>query len=553
MDNMYKLYISIGGGAYFCHRCGCKGSWYDFKNELSGGFIHETSSSSSSSAASASSNGNAAGISSRHPHPTPYDGNNNSSSSNNNIVPHLPMPPKKLNSVYIAKLFDPSNSPTVNPREHHALKYLMDVRGLKKSVLLKYGVGCAPYNFPTTINKQDGGNSSNHNNNNNANNNNNNNNNPTEENKKSTIGYVSSMCVTFPWMMRASEVAELEELRGSKFDWKENGDDHRDGTTTTASASATTMMTSKEGKHISEMTPLERHHFRKSRKNRTKGEVGTGTPLTVHATSEQEKKERDSDEADMEELLYGPYISRRIKVRSVEQKSWQRLDPPGGGFGFFGWHTVPHNASELIITEGEFDAMAVYQATGRPAVSLPNGCRSFPTELLVLLEKFDTIYLWMDNDGPGREGAEMFARKLGVERCLLVQPSRKRGWNGADTASSGGVSSSEDAAIEAGAAAPRPTPLPRKDANEALLMGWNLNELLDEAELPHEKILRLSDLRDQVSFCTAAYVYHLEIHFCLSRNILSLLYKSWSQVIHEVVNPEKYRGSKSNAYPLNRN
>ncbi len=25
-DNMFKLYVQIGGGAYFCHRCGSKGN-----------------------------------------------------------------------------------------------------------------------------------------------------------------------------------------------------------------------------------------------------------------------------------------------------------------------------------------------------------------------------------------------------------------------------------------------------------------------------------------------------------------------------------------------
>lgn len=45
--------------------------------------------------------------------------------------------------------------------------------------------------------------------------------------------------------------------------------------------------------------------------------------------------------------------------------------------------------------------MAVHQATGVPAVSLPNGCRSLPVEVLPLLERFEKIYLWMDDDGPG--------------------------------------------------------------------------------------------------------------------------------------------------------
>ena len=169
----------------------------------------------------------------------------------------------------------------------------------------------------------------------------------------------------------------------------------------------------------------------------------------------------------------------------------------------FGWHTIPHDANEIIITEGEFDAMAVYQATGRHAVSLPNGCRSLPMEVLVLLERFDTIYLWMDNDGPGREGAEMFARKLGVERCLLVQPSGKRGWKGCSSNKTmdGGENANEESVDEAILSydANESRPPPPKDANEALLQGWDINELLSEAtELPHERILKFSDLREQV-------------------------------------------------------
>ena len=73
----------------------------------------------------------------------------------------------------------------------------------------------------------------------------------------------------------------------------------------------------------------------------------------------------------------------------------------------------------------------------------------------------------------------MFARKLGVERCLVVRPSGKRGWRGEND---GG----------------RPSEVP-KDANEALLAGWDLDELIDEAaNLPHERILRFADVRDQV-------------------------------------------------------
>eukprot|EP00957_Ditylum_brightwellii_P207997 15355454-Ditylum_brightwellii.AAC.1 len=115
---------------------------------------------------------------------------------------------------------------------------------------------------------------------------------------------------------------------------------------------------------------------------------------------EEEEKEKEVEENDVQEkqstnqeeetkrfstrdqLLRekGPWKTRRIKARSLTDKSQQRLDPPGGGWGLFGWHTVPDDATSLVITEGEYDAMAVYQATGKPAVSLPNGCRSLPVQ-----------------------------------------------------------------------------------------------------------------------------------------------------------------------------
>lgn len=116
-------------------------------------------------------------------------------------------------------------------------------------------------------------------------------------------------------------------------------------------------------------------------------------------------------------------------------------------WSFFGWHTVPTTATEeansplpesssssnsIIITEGEYDCMAVSQALSLlpesdplrslPAVSLPNGCNSLPTELIPLLERFDKIYLWLDNDKSGQEAADKFVQKLGAARCVVVKP-----------------------------------------------------------------------------------------------------------------------------------
>lgn len=157
----------------------------------------------------------------------------------------------------------------------------------------------------------------------------------------------------------------------------------------------------------------------------------------------------------------------RFKVRSVEKKANMRLNPKGGAWGLFGLDTVPDDAKEVIVTEGEFDAMAAHQATGMPAVSLPNGASSLPPALLPALERFRKIYLWMDDDMPGRDGAQQFSKKLGVRRCVVVRTNTPK--------------------------------KPCKDANDALLMGLDLKAIVHGARItPHEGVASFADLREEV-------------------------------------------------------
>jgi twinkle protein len=370
-SNLYKLYIEIGSGAHFCHRCGASGSWYDFKAQL-GGFRVEsslgggdtmTSTSTSSSSAAA-----AAAV-------TMGRGNAVEPAA----VAALPMPQARLSGYYSSRLLDPQNS------DNSVLTYLVTVRGLDRKTLRKYGVGRATYKFPS-------------------------------DQPGAAVGYVDAECVSFPWIMRESELQTQE--------------DSRRGTTTSISSKAAAAA-------------------------KPKGNGGT--------KPKKKKEDSNDDNNNNEEEEEDAFVTRRIKVRAVEQKAWQRLDPPGGGWGLFGLHTVPDDANEIILTEGEYDAMAVSQATGRPAVSLPNGCRSLPVHVLPLLERFDKIYLWMDNDAPGQEGAEKFAKKLGLNRCFIVKCKEA------------------------------------KDANDALLQGVDMDALLDQASLvPHDRILTFADLRTEV-------------------------------------------------------
>ena len=167
----------------------------------------------------------------------------------------------------------------------------------------------------------------------------------------------------------------------------------------------------------------------------------------------------------------GSLTALRMKVRSVKNKAHMATHPAGGAWGMFGMHTVPDDAEELVVTEGEFDAMAVRQATGAYAVSLPNGARSLPVQLLPWLERFKRIILWLDNDATGREGCEKLVSKLGVGRCYVVRPPRE---------------------LSAGRK-------PAKDANEALVHGYELKAMLaSAARPPHEQIVTFRDLAAEV-------------------------------------------------------
>lgn len=49
--------------------------------------------------------------------------------------------------------------------------------------------------------------------------------------------------------------------------------------------------------------------------------------------------------------------------------------------GLFGWNLVKPSDTEVVLTAGEFDAMAVYQETGLLAVSLPQADSVLPQKV----------------------------------------------------------------------------------------------------------------------------------------------------------------------------
>jgi twinkle protein len=86
----------------------------------------------------------------------------------------------------------------------------------------------------------------------------------------------------------------------------------------------------------------------------------------------------------------------------------------------------------LIITEGEFDAIACVQSGFPRTVSVPNGAQSGEAgynylfngdRLRPAVDAFKTIVLAFDNDAPGIAARDTLAARLGDERCRgIVYP-----------------------------------------------------------------------------------------------------------------------------------
>lgn len=78
-------------------------------------------------------------------------------------------------------------------------------------------------------------------------------------------------------------------------------------------------------------------------------------------------------------------------------------------------------ATEVLITEGEFDAIMCWQSGIKNAVSGSTGCASFAPEWIDQLKDLDKIYLWYDNDEKGNLASDELGPRLGLERCYFIR------------------------------------------------------------------------------------------------------------------------------------
>lgn len=118
------------------------------------------------------------------------------------------------------------------------------------------------------------------------------------------------------------------------------------------------------------------------------------------------------------ELVYVKYRKPQKYKKGDGPKEWsERNTEPI----LFGMDNVSFH-QPLFITEGEIDALSLYEAGITNVVSVPCGCNNleFVTLCWDWLEKFQQIVLFGDNDEPGVEMVSTLMKRLGEDRCMIA-------------------------------------------------------------------------------------------------------------------------------------
>jgi twinkle protein len=125
------------------------------------------------------------------------------------------------------------------------------------------------------------------------------------------------------------------------------------------------------------------------------------------------------------------YPNGAYKVRWLDRKDFYSEGEIGKA-GLFGRDKFPAGCHKYVtITEGELDALSLYQVTHAPCVSIQSagtGVRDCTVDR-DWLASFERVYLAFDDDAPGRDAAAAVARLFDYNRVYQVKFSPKKDAN----------------------------------------------------------------------------------------------------------------------------
>lgn len=85
-------------------------------------------------------------------------------------------------------------------------------------------------------------------------------------------------------------------------------------------------------------------------------------------------------------------------------------------------HDALFNHTDIIIVEGEVDALSYVESGFNNVLSVPNGAKNFGflDSSIDLFDNIEKVYLSIDSDEAGQELQAELIRRLGAEKCFLV-------------------------------------------------------------------------------------------------------------------------------------
>jgi len=126
--------------------------------------------------------------------------------------------------------------------------------------------------------------------------------------------------------------------------------------------------------------------------------------------------------------LEGEYKAQKIRKKGLENKGlW--FGSPAEAKTFFGQHLF-NNGRKIIVTEGEYDCVAVYQMFGQkyPVISLRSGADKLGTSPVnefkanfEYFRNFGEVILCFDADEPGIVSATKVAQLFPANKCKIMK------------------------------------------------------------------------------------------------------------------------------------
>jgi len=144
--------------------------------------------------------------------------------------------------------------------------------------------------------------------------------------------------------------------------------------------------------------------------------------ISIDTAKNHNVKEKNGNIA-FEYYQNGERVLIKYRTASKDKSYWQ----DGGGKPVLWDIDNVDTSKELIITEGEFDKLAINEAGIDNVVSVPFGASNLEwiDENYDTLQEIDNIVLWTDNDEAGEKMKKKLLKRLGRDRCMVVDTKYK--------------------------------------------------------------------------------------------------------------------------------